>query len=109
MSHSIYVGVVRDHLSDDNIQWWFTTEDPFQIFMSCAKVSDAIGFHGGGATIKFFQISLHIAMEESCNELQHSAALGLNVSGGELVNLVPSVRSWTFIPGFFNLVSDKVN
>lgn len=94
--------------SESNLEWWSTAEDPFQLLAACAEIAEACGRHGGEEGMKWFESSLPISMDGSCNGLQHYAALGRDVEGGTQVNLVPNDRPQDVYSGIAALVQDKV-
>eukprot|EP00173_Palmaria_palmata_P005218 Plantae.Rhodophyta-Palmaria_palmata.ctg8798.p1 GENE.Plantae.Rhodophyta-Palmaria_palmata.ctg8798~~Plantae.Rhodophyta-Palmaria_palmata.ctg8798.p1 ORF type:complete len:346 (+),score=55.96 Plantae.Rhodophyta-Palmaria_palmata.ctg8798:118-1038(+) len=58
--------------------------------------------------MRSFHSTLPVAMDGSCNGLQHYAALGRDASGGLKVNLVPSDRPQDVYTGVAELVQKRV-
>lgn len=78
-----------DPLSDESLEFWATQRDPFQLLAACNELRQGCGRFGSRRALETFQSTLPIAMDGSCNGLQHYAALGRDAYGGEQVNLVP--------------------
>ena len=102
------IEVGRDPLSDANLEWWSKHEDPFQLLAACKEFANAVGRHGGEAAIEEFHSTLPVSMDGSCNGLQHYAALGRDVLGGQQVNLVRSDRPQDVYSGVCEFVSKRV-
>lgn len=98
----------RDPMSERNLEWWSTVEDPFQLLAACGEIADAVGRYGGERAMEGFHSCIPISMDGSCNGLQHYAALGRDVEGGTQVNLVPNDRPQDVYTGIAKLVSQKV-
>lgn len=103
------VEVARSPLTDSNLEWWSTHEDPFQLLAACQEISAAVGRYGGEQALENFHSTLPISMDGSCNGLQHYAALGRDVLGGEQVNLVKSDRPQDVYTGVANLVAERID
>lgn len=103
------VEVCNNPFSDENLEWWSSAEDPFQLLAACSEISAAVGRHGGEAAMRNFKSTLPVSMDGSCNGLQHYAALGRDVAGGIQVNLVPNTRPQDVYSGIAKLVNSKVD
>ncbi|CAN8068329.1 unnamed protein product [Agarophyton chilense] len=106
MPKAIEVG--RKPLHEQNLEWWSSGEDPFQLLAACSEIAAAVGRHGGSQAMEGYESTLPICMDGSCNGLQHYAALGRDVAGGEQVNLVPNERPQDVYSGVAKLVAEKV-
>lgn len=102
------IEVGRDPLSEKNLEWWGSHEDPFQLLAACQEFANAVGRFGGSAAMEDYMSTLPVSMDGSCNGLQHYAALGLDVLGGERVNLTPSERPQDVYTGVAKLVRQRV-
>lgn len=101
--------VARNPLSDKNMEWWTKQEDPFQLLAACSELSLAAGRYGGEMSMESFHSTLPVSMDGSCNGLQHYAALGRDLLGGEQVNLTPNDRPQDVYSGVATLVNERVN
>eukprot|EP00178_Gracilaria_changii_P002432 TRINITY_DN135_c0_g1_i10.p2 TRINITY_DN135_c0_g1~~TRINITY_DN135_c0_g1_i10.p2 ORF type:complete len:953 (-),score=153.11 TRINITY_DN135_c0_g1_i10:16304-19162(-) len=106
MAKVIEVG--REPLNEQNLEWWSSAEDPFQLLAACSEVAAAVGRYGGSRAMEGYESTLPISMDGSCNGLQHYAALGRDVAGGVQVNLVPNDRPQDVYSGVAELVREKV-
>ena len=97
---------VDDHEADilatasdpyDN-NWWTTADKPWQFLAWCFEWA---GFRSDGYD---FVSHLPIALDGSCNGLQHFAAMSRDQEGGRAVNLVPSDTP----NDVYQIVSDNV-
>jgi len=68
-------------------RWWLNAEAPWQCLATCFEFADALKNPGGP---EYFISSLPIHQDGTCNGLQHYAALGKDVFGGQEVNLLPA-------------------
>ncbi|KAJ8901801.1 hypothetical protein NDN08_004006 [Rhodosorus marinus] len=76
-----------DPLAEENLEWWATKDDPFQLLATCFEMERILS---GGESNAYAQTSsLPVHQDGSCNGLQHYAALGRDGEGGRAVNLVP--------------------
>lgn len=98
----------RNPLSEENLEWWSSMEDPFQLLAVCSEIAEAVGRYGGQRSMENFESALPVSMDGSCNGLQHYAALGRDVEGGIQVNLVPGDRPQDVYTGIAKLVGEKV-
>lgn len=98
----------RDPLSEVNLEFWAGKDDPFQLLAACFEIDAAMGRRGNETSMRSFHSTLPVAMDGSCNGLQHYAALGRDSSGGLKVNLVPSDRPQDVYTGVAELVQKRV-
>lgn len=70
--------VCADPLAD---KWWAEAENPWQFLAACFELCRTDG-----------RTSLCVAIDGSCNGLQHYSAIGLDEVGGLAVNLVPGSK-----------------
>jgi len=68
-------------------RWWLNAEAPWQCLGTCFEFADALKNPGGP---EYFISNLPIHQDGTCNGLQHYAALGKDVFGGQEVNLLPA-------------------
>lgn len=79
--------VAADPYSND---WWKKAEAPFQFLAWCFEWSDFLNHcERGGEELEFVS-SLPVAMDGSCNGLQHISALFQDERLGRKVNLLPT-------------------
>ncbi|CDF39188.1 unnamed protein product [Chondrus crispus] len=107
MGRAIAVG--QEPMSDKNMEWWSKAEDPFQLLAVCQELADASGRYGGELAMEGYESRLPVSMDGSCNGLQHYAALGRDVVGGEQVNLVPNNRPQDVYTGVAKLVNKRID
>ena len=69
----------------DGAMWWQEADKPWETLAACIELRNALE-HPDGA--ENFHSSLPVHQDGSCNGLQHYAALGRDVEGAKLVNLV---------------------
>ena len=79
--------------------WWVSADKPFQFLAFCFEWA---GYQEQGLA---FESALPVAMDGSCNGLQHYSALLRDPVGGKAVNLVPSDRP----SDIYQQVADRVN
>lgn len=103
------IQVGRNPLQESNLEWWNSHEDPFQLLAVCQELADAVGRYGGEQAMEGFYSTLPVAMDGSCNGLQHYAALGRDVLGGKQVNLIRSDRPQDVYTAVSELVSERVD
>lgn len=99
----------QNPLADANLEWWSTKSDPFQLLAACFEIEAAMGRDGNETSMRSFHSTLPVAMDGSCNGLQHYAALGRDEHGGLKVNLIPSARPQDVYTGVAELVQKRVN
>ncbi|KAI8924501.1 hypothetical protein BC831DRAFT_465326 [Entophlyctis helioformis] len=68
--------------------WWIKGDSPWQLLATCIELNEAFKCEDPAK----FMSSLPIHQDGSCNGLQHYAALGGDVAGARVVNLVPAER-----------------
>jgi DNA-directed RNA polymerase, mitochondrial len=102
------LATAADPLADANVEWWSKHEDPFQLLAACHEFGAAVGRHGNETSMTSFHSQLPVSMDGSCNGLQHYAALGRDVIGGEQVNLIASDRPQDVYSGVSDLVKNRV-
>jgi DNA-directed RNA polymerase, mitochondrial len=66
--------------------WWMTLDDPFQGLATCQEIVRAVD----SGDPESYECCLPVHMDGSCNGLQHYAALGRDIVGGQAVNLLES-------------------
>lgn len=67
-------------------RFWEDVDSPFQFLAACFEYQ---GLHEQGIS---YRSSLPVAMDGTCNGLQHLSAMLRDPVGGEAVNLVPSMK-----------------
>ncbi|KAI3656926.1 hypothetical protein MP638_002661 [Amoeboaphelidium occidentale] len=70
--------------SDQN-QWWTKGDKPWMTLSACIELADV---WNSGKNPEEFESRLPVHQDGSCNGLQHYAALGGDIEGGEQVNLI---------------------
>ena len=70
-------------------EFWANADKPFQFLAWCMEYARAIDTEGGATK---FVSRVPVALDGSCNGLQHFSAMLLDPVGGKSVNLVPAVR-----------------
>eukprot|EP00744_Colponema_vietnamica_P017772 GILI01025004.1.p1 GENE.GILI01025004.1~~GILI01025004.1.p1 ORF type:complete len:815 (+),score=124.39 GILI01025004.1:201-2447(+) len=70
-------------------RWWQEGAEPMQALMACKELADAMKCSQGPEA---FLSHIPVAVDGSYNGLQHYSAIGRDVYGGELVNLIPSEK-----------------
>lgn len=70
-------------------RWWQEASEPLQCLMACKELADALKYSQGA---EHFPSRLPVAVDGSYNGLQHYSAIGRDLIGAKLVNLVPSER-----------------
>lgn len=70
----------------DGKRWWLNAEAPWQCLAACFELSEALKLSNPEEYIAH----LPIHQDGTCNGLQHYAALGKDVFGGQEVNLLPA-------------------
>ena len=79
--------------------WWVSADKPLQFLAFCFEWA---GYQEQGLS---FESAIPVAMDGSCNGLQHYSALLRDPVGGKAVNLVPSDRP----SDIYQQVADRVN
>lgn len=80
--------------------WWQDAEEPWQCLATCIELDKALEL----ADPTQFMSNLPVHQDGSCNGLQHYAALGRDLHGGEAVNLVPADRGADVYTGIANVL-----
>ena len=88
----------QDPLASD--AWWQDAEEPWQCLATCIELDKALEL----ADPTEFESNLPVHQDGSCNGLQHYAALGRDLHGGEAVNLVPADRGADVYTGISNVL-----
>lgn len=70
-------------------KWWQEGEDPFGALAACRELSSAYSHSQGPEK---YPTNLLVAVDGSYNGLQHYSAIGRDITGARLVNLLPSAR-----------------
>lgn len=74
-------------------KWWAGAENPWQFLAACFELCRTDGL-----------TQLPVAVDGTCNGLQHYSAIGLDPIGGAAVNLIPGDRP----SDIYTLVADQV-
>ena len=82
--------------------WWADMDSPFQFLAACCEYA---GFLREGSS---FQTSLPIAMDGTCNGLQHLSAILRDPVGGKSVNLIPSMKPSDIYTDVLHVLQKKV-
>lgn len=72
----------------DGKRWWLKGECPWQLLAACCELAEALKLPNPA----YYESSIPVHQDGSCNGLQHYAALGGDTLGAEAVNLVPADR-----------------
>lgn len=80
--------------------WWQDAEEPWQCLATCIELDKALELSDPTE----FMSNLPVHQDGSCNGLQHYAALGRDLHGGEAVNLVPAERAADVYTGIANVL-----
>eukprot|EP01114_Cavostelium_apophysatum_P008261 TRINITY_DN2062_c0_g1_i1.p1 TRINITY_DN2062_c0_g1~~TRINITY_DN2062_c0_g1_i1.p1 ORF type:complete len:1073 (-),score=287.97 TRINITY_DN2062_c0_g1_i1:71-3289(-) len=89
------IGFVEHHLNDifdsadkplNGNRWWLNAEEPWQCLSACMELTNALRSPNPENYISH----LPVHQDGTCNGLQHYAALGGDVFGGQEVNLLPA-------------------
>ena len=80
--------------------WWQDAEEPWQCLATCIELDKALELEDPTQ----FLSNLPVHQDGSCNGLQHYAALGRDLHGGEAVNLVPADRGADVYTGIANVL-----
>ena len=88
----------QDPLAKD--AWWQEAEEPWQCLATCIELDKALELSDPTQ----FMSNLPVHQDGSCNGLQHYAALGRDLHGGEAVNLVPADRGADVYTGIANVL-----
>ncbi|CAE7940062.1 RPOT2 [Symbiodinium necroappetens] len=103
----IILQVAKDPFSPESIEHWADADDgPWQVlarYLELAEVYSRPGLE------EEFRSHLPVHVDGSCNGLQHYAALGRDLAGGEAVNLLPNDKPQDVYTVVLKIVIDKVN
>jgi len=88
----------------DGRRWWMNAEDPWQCLAVCFELSAALRSPKPSEYIS----KLAIHQDGTCNGLQHYAALGGDLAGAKLVNLVPGEKPGDVYTGVSTRVAEMV-
>ncbi|KAJ0403218.1 hypothetical protein P43SY_000026 [Pythium insidiosum] len=95
----------RDPLGDgENCGWWKDADYPFLALGVCFELKRALE----SPNPEEYMSNVPVHQDGSCNGLQHYAALGRDLSGGQQVNLVPAPRPSDVYTGVATQVMRKV-
>ena len=83
-------------------RYWEDMDSPFQFLASCFEYK---GLHEQGLS---YRSSLPVAMDGTCNGLQHLSAMLRDPVGGEAVNLVPSMKPSDIYTKVLNVLKREV-
>eukprot|EP01101_Sappina_pedata_P002665 TRINITY_DN12885_c0_g1_i1.p1 TRINITY_DN12885_c0_g1~~TRINITY_DN12885_c0_g1_i1.p1 ORF type:complete len:1146 (+),score=361.06 TRINITY_DN12885_c0_g1_i1:129-3566(+) len=85
-------------------RWWLESEDPWQALATCIEITAA----SRSSNPEEFVSHQPIHTDGTCNGLQHYAALGGDVEGGGLVNIIPSKLPADVYTGVSERVAKRV-
>lgn len=98
--------VAKDPLNEENIKWWSSADDgPWQALARCFELEEV----WSSSAPEEYKSYLPVHMDGSCNGLQHYAALGRDIEGGQAVNLVPAEKPQDVYTFVLNVVKKKVH
>lgn len=81
---------LAENCSDPAIEkWWLDADKPFCFLATCKEWSEYCKLRDEGRG-RDFKSHIPVAMDGTCNGLQHLSALGRDPTGGRLTNLRPS-------------------
>ena len=83
-------------------RFWEDMDSPFQFLAACFEYQ---GLHEQGIS---YRSSLPVAMDGTCNGLQHLSAMLRDPVGGEAVNLVPSMKPSDIYTKVLNVLKQMV-
>jgi DNA-directed RNA polymerase len=87
--------------------WWADADDRWQFLAFCFDWSGYVAYDQEGRG-EHYVSSLPVAMDGTCNGLQHFAALWLDPVGGKAVNVVPSDKPQDIYQAIANAVLDRL-
>lgn len=102
-----------DHMEDiidsadnplEGKRWWLTGEGPWQTLAACYALRNAYKLEDPTKYV----CHQHVAMDGSCNGLQHYAALGGDEWGAKHVNLEPSDKPQDIYSGVMEIVNKQI-
>lgn len=89
----------------DGKRWWLKSDDPWQCLAACMALHEALALPDPTK----YKCHLPVAMDGTCNGLQHYAALGGDIVGAKQVNLEPSEKPQDVYKGVADLVNIQVD
>eukprot|EP00439_Symbiodinium_sp_Y106_P067899 s3700_g11.t1 len=102
----IIMQVAENPLSPESIEHWADADDgPWQVLARYLELAEV--YRRPGAEEEF-RSHLPVHVDGSCNGLQHYAALGRDLAGGEAVNLTPNDKPQDVYTVVLKIVIDKV-
>ncbi len=87
--------------------WWMDADDKWQFLAFCFDFKGFWNYHQEGRGEAYVS-SLPVAMDGTCNGLQHFAALWLDPVGGAAVNVVPSEKPQDIYQTIANVVLGRL-
>ncbi|CAE7469482.1 RPOT2 [Symbiodinium sp. CCMP2592] len=103
----IIMQVAENPLSPESIEHWADADDgPWQVLARYLELAEVYRRPGSEEE---FRSHLPVHVDGSCNGLQHYAALGRDLAGGEAVNLTPNDKPQDVYTVVLKIVIDKVN
>lgn len=95
-----YRDIIRAGRSPEGSTWWHQADEPWQFLAVCMELH---GAWDSGAPTDYIS-HLPVAIDGTCNGLQHLSAMGLDPIGGAAVNLRPGPRQ-----DIYQIVADRVH
>lgn len=89
----------------ENADTWKDADKPYQFLAWCIEYASAINTVGGPEA---FKSSLPIALDGSCNGLQHFSAMLSDPVGGKSVNLVPADQPSDIYQDVADVATEKI-
>lgn len=86
-------------------RWWLQAENPWQTLAACFEINNILKSPNPSEYLSH----LPVHQDGTCNGLQHYAALGGDVLGGEQVNLLPSDKPQDVYSGVAEMVSKLID
>lgn len=83
-----------------DLEFWSKAEEPWQFGAVCRELYEASQLDDPGSYLS----RIPVAIDGSCNGIQHLSAMGLDEEGGRNVNLLPGPRQ-----DIYQVVADKVS
>ncbi|KAK9814262.1 hypothetical protein WJX72_003057 [[Myrmecia] bisecta] len=88
----------------DGSRWWLEADSPWQLLATCMDIREALA----SGNHRTYVSRLPVHQDGSCNGLQHYAALGRDLSGGQAVNLMQADKPQDVYSKIAALVHEKV-
>jgi DNA-directed RNA polymerase len=82
--------IIRSAENPFDHQWWVDADSPFYFLAWTFEFSDWLDCLANGGRV--FKTRIPVAMDGSCNGLQHYSAMLRDPRGGEATNLTPSAK-----------------